>query len=181
MDLKNDSPHRVAWKLLNKRHLIDLTDRIIYEYLLQLDGNSTSPPLQVGVALLRVREVEADGDKQMLAHWRAADFFVPESLSGSGIHSRFLDRLIAELSGNVAWIWVTLHEEFSGRRDEAARRARLDIIGFYKSRQFVALSDRETEARAHWKWSGDGGNPENVLAEMVYDCRRNRPNGAGQK
>jgi hypothetical protein len=113
------------------------TERIAFELLLTLDGNRGNA-LQVGAALIELPYKTTVDTPLRIAHWEGGHLFVPESLAGAGFKTRLLDLLIVALrEDNAHRILVTLRDQFPGRRDEIARDARLNLIGFYKSRNFL--------------------------------------------
>lgn len=96
------------------------------------------------VALAFVRRVGS------AACWNPDNLFVPSALDGGGFHGGMLDGLIQhyEVEGRVC----ELHLEFAQARadkmqdwlrDPGERRARLELIDFYKSRKFTLAWDPE--------------------------------------
>lgn len=145
----------VAWTQMRQRKWRIPPTATIYEYTLNLEeAGGAAVPLQVGIALVRLAREAIQGRPRLVARWEGQNLFVPESLSGAGLKSRFLDRLLWQMKGmKVAQIVVTLRDEFPGRRDEASRQLRLAVMGFYKSRGFEVHST----------------SAEDIFAEMRLD------------
>lgn len=144
----------LAWKIWQQRGDELPTGKTIFEYLLHLDDKAGYQPLQVGLAFVEISQETVGGTSCPVAHWRGDHFIVPDTLAGAGVKSRFLDRLIVEMKNRfMSWIKVTHCEELSHRRDEAARQVRLELIGLYKSRGFVAhsIDDPRVFAEMHLK------------------------------
>jgi hypothetical protein len=137
----NDLKGGLAWEQMQFHVSVDATKKTAFELLLTLEANGGNA-LQVGIALVHFPDKATDSASLHLAHWEGSHLFVPESLAGAGFKTRLLDLLIVALrKDNVQRMLVTLRDQFPGRRDETARDARLNLIGFYKSRNFLVRAN----------------------------------------
>ncbi len=142
----------IAWKQMRAQKLSYPEEATVFEYMLDLEDRV----LQVGLAFANLCGEVVNAETCSVARWEGDHLFVPHSLRGAGINSRLLDRLIEEMKrSKVRRIYVTLRDGFPGRRDEAAREARLELIGFYKSRNFVLQP----------------GESSGILAELYLDLQ----------
>ncbi|MEO8350141.1 MAG: hypothetical protein ABI680_00330, partial [Chthoniobacteraceae bacterium] len=132
----------------------------VFEYLLHLESADPrwATPLQIGVVMVNFKVVSQSSSMGgqprtsdvAVASWESSEFYVPEPLTGAGIYSRFLDRLLSYLAEHrhenlpIARVEVDLGGK---REDDASRQIRLRMLDFYKSRQFsVAPQAAENEA-----------------------------------
>jgi hypothetical protein len=125
----------LAWRQL--RSAPELNGKTVFQLVLRLEEGPPERLLQVALAFVTVKDEQVEGHVRRVARWQGYDLFVPDALAGSGFKTRLLDGLIKAMrEEGVNQICVDLLDEFPGRRDEAAREARLNLIGFYKSRNF---------------------------------------------
>ena len=107
-------------------------------YQLALEGarpGTHREPIAVGF----LKYTQSDSDPSEVS-WAASDFYVPPTLSGSGIHSRFLDAVLARFADANLTVRIEHTEAPDAPRTRSRSRAERSelarIVGFYKSRNF---------------------------------------------
>jgi hypothetical protein len=127
----------LAWKSWTERYGPPEPSKGVLAYQLQLE---TAPePIQVGFLLYSESSETAGGKKTI--DWKSPCLFVPHSLVGAGIQSRFLEAVIGHFRQNdaVERLRVVLEEDVADRKpgaDPASRQERVHTLNFYKSRGF---------------------------------------------
>ena len=107
-----------------------------YEYLLKANSSEVKP-LDLQIALARIAHTSADG--VTTARWTTYAFYVPPSLWGTGIGTRFLQSLLVQLRGSgVSSCEVTI-PEVDAVAQRGNRAYHTDTITFYKSAGFAEL------------------------------------------
>lgn len=131
VDHPRSSPNPLAWNLWPApRPEIKPGENRVVEYRLRLGSPNDHPRfIQVGIL---VHTLENN-----VASWEGQNFFVPPMLSGAGIKSRFLDRILDECKRLAVSIVVHVPDPFPGQLHPTARQTRLQLIDFYRSRNFT--------------------------------------------
>ncbi len=143
--------------------LPNLTGYRVFSYdltLLGYNGALSNQALSIGFALIEEHLANPKKpDGPWLAEWKISNLYVPDSLSGSGFLSKFLDAVLRfyKKSGSVP------DREFAGvsvrfgsdtptpeekRPSRAMREKRVRDIEFYKSRGFTYVGTENTETGA---------------------------------
>jgi len=144
LDIKENSGKVVglAWDEWRRREpemnaYADKNSRL--EFYLTLDTGTNGPalePLQVGI--LFFDRDNSNGKK--LIRWKATEYFVPRSFSGSGISGRFLEAVIKWFGGKAEALDVIFARDIE-QLNPARRQERIHDINFYRSRSFADAND----------------------------------------
>ncbi len=107
----------------------------VVEFWLRLDPTASAPG--TGELLVGLLVFEADAARRTVT-WRSDQLFVPPSLNGAGITTRFLERVLTLFQSSGFRELEVVFEAGKSRPDPANRLRRVQEINFYKSRGFVA-------------------------------------------
>jgi hypothetical protein len=151
----------VAQQYLKTHALPDLKPFRVLAYELQLlDYTGALSPQTLPIGFVLANEHLADTKKPAgpwMASWQIQHLYVPDSLSGSGFLSKFLDAVLrfyeksdAVMGKQFAGVSVQIGSETAGtkpkRPNRAEREERVRDIEFYKSRAFTYVGAENTES-----------------------------------
>ncbi|MEZ5285944.1 MAG: hypothetical protein R2712_14275 [Vicinamibacterales bacterium] len=167
---------RAAQRMNWSTELDAATTRIFYENMLTLSDRQRRARIQAGLAMVLVR----NGD----AGWSSDDFFVPPSLWGAGIGSRFLFDLLWKLPGTVRFCFVIVKVPPPGHRHELALNDRQSFVdqyrryGFRERRPTPGVRDPDADFCARLGYAQAEGDALLVLDLPQWRLRNAKPGGA---